>query len=85
MRTAIASLMLLLGACSSSNSGPAACVAAGGQCVIGVEHLPEPRPAGLQPEAEIRALPSAASPVPCRHVKSNDAGSLCGDDAAASR
>jgi hypothetical protein len=75
MRTTIALLMLLLGACSASNSGPAACVAAGGRCVIGGNTCPNRGAQDCNPD---RNPGGAICCLPCpQGTTSNDAGTLC--------
>ena len=68
-------LALLLGACSGSSSGPAACVAAGGQCLIGGNRCPNQGPQDCNPD---RNPGGAFCCLPCpAGTKANDAGTAC--------
>jgi hypothetical protein len=75
MRTTISLLMLLLGACSSGKSGPEACTAAGGQCVLGGAICPNPGPQDCNPD---RNPGGAFCCLPCpQGTHANDAGTAC--------
>ncbi len=78
MKVAFWSLMALLGACSSTsgdNSGPAACAAAGGQCLIGGNTCPNRGPQDCNPD---RNPGGAFCCLPCpAGTKANDAGTEC--------
>jgi hypothetical protein len=72
----ILALVLLcapLGACSSS--GPEACVAAGGRCVLGGNPCPHTRPQDCNPD---RNPGGAFCCLPCpAGTRLNDAGTAC--------
>jgi hypothetical protein len=75
MKTTIALMMLLMAACSDSGSGPAACVAAGGQCVLGSNQCPNKGPQDCNPD---KNPGGAFCCLPCpQGTKSNDAGTAC--------
>lgn len=75
MRMTVGLLILLLGACSGSNSGPAACAAAGGQCVVGGNQCPNAGPQDCNPD---RTPSGAFCCLPCPNgTKANDAGTAC--------
>jgi len=62
-------------ACSSSNDGPAACVAAGGQCILGGNHCPNAGPQDCNPD---RNPGGAFCCLPCPAGTSpNDGGTAC--------
>jgi hypothetical protein len=75
MRMTIVLMMFLLGACSGNESGPAACVAAGGQCVLGGNTCPNHGQQDCNPD---RTPGGAFCCLPCpQGTKSNDAGTAC--------
>jgi hypothetical protein len=75
MKTVIALATLLLGACSSRNSGPAECVAAGGKCILGGNKCPNSGPQDCNPD---RNPGGAFCCLPCpQGMKPNDGGTAC--------
>ena len=75
MKIPIVYVMMTIGACSSDPSGPAACAAAGGKCLIGGNACPN---AGSQDCNPDRNPGGAFCCLPCpRGKKANDAGTAC--------
>jgi hypothetical protein len=76
MKPTLAALMLfLLVACSGSESGPAECVAAGGQCILGSNTCPNRGSQDCNPD---RNPGGAFCCLPCpQGTQANDAGTAC--------
>lgn len=78
MKLMIGLTILLLGACSSTSSdtsGPAACTAAGGQCLIGGNSCPNRGPQDCNPD---KNPGGAFCCLPCpTGTKANDGGTAC--------
>lgn len=73
MKTVLAALLLMTAACSGD--GPAACVAAGGQCLIGSNPCPNRGSQDCNPD---RNPGGAFCCLPCPNgTQSNDAGTIC--------
>jgi hypothetical protein len=67
--------LLLMAACSGSSDGPAACVAAGGQCLLGGNPCPNRGSQDCNPD---RNPGGAFCCLPCPGgTKANDAGTAC--------
>jgi hypothetical protein len=75
MKAIFGLLVLLAGACSGKSSGAEACVAAGGQCVIGGHICPNHGPQDCNPDLN----PGGAfCCLPCSDGgRANDAGTAC--------
>jgi hypothetical protein len=74
MRATIGLLLLSLAACSGE-SGPAECVAAGGQCVVGGTQCANPGTADCNPDRNPGGFFCC---LPCpKGTNPNDAGTAC--------
>jgi len=75
MRLVIAFVMIAASSCSSGSSGAQACVAAGGQCVLGGHTCANSGPQDCNPD---RNPGGAFCCLPCPiGSKANDAGTAC--------